>query len=602
MLLYNPPAVPAFIASASLAALLAVLFARRRQSRYGTFAAMMICCLLYTLGYALQLSTPSFDHALLFYTVKQAGTAGIGPLFVLFAADQTGLRFTRKKLLHLLLWSIPLLSMAALLAWPHSRLFFDEAAMSSTAMPVFTTRPGPVYWIFQLHLGLCTGGGLAMLLRSILFTPSAIRRRLLVILCAAMVPFVMYLLHMGQRLAAGIDFTPVSFALTGLIMYYGIRRTHLFDMAPLIRAAIFEQMGDGAVVIDANGLLIDFNPAARQWLGDADKGTPVNTVPLLDGIALAGDTATCRYERTVFLNGSHFELDIAVSRLHESHPDNSSMILIIRDITGLRSKERELLEIIDNNPMSIQLIDRQGHHLRHNPAFQRLFGGPPPADISIFDLPAMIGSPEQSALLQKARRGETVLLPEFMFNPSLVDPSMPDKQLLLGVVIFPIIGNDGTPERYVLMHEDVTARRAAEQALHSSEELLRMAVAATDFDIWENNFVTGERKGTNRSLEAIGYTGDKTLDTLDKVFACIHPDDVSRLNTALNNHFTGKTALYQCEFRMHDPEGNWVWFENYGRVVEKDSEGHVPRFIGLTYNIDWRKKAEEQVSREREHL
>jgi hypothetical protein len=41
-------------------------------------------------------------------------------------------------------------------------------------------------------------------------------------------------------------------------------------------------------------------------------------------------------------------------------------------------------DIIDKNPMSIQIVDKDGFTVRENPAYVQLFGTAPPADFSIF--------------------------------------------------------------------------------------------------------------------------------------------------------------------------------------------------------------------------
>ncbi len=49
-------------------------------------------------------------------------------------------------------------------------------------------------------------------------------------------------------------------------MAYGIRRYGLLDLIPVARGALIETMPDGALVFDAQGRLVDSNPAAREAL------------------------------------------------------------------------------------------------------------------------------------------------------------------------------------------------------------------------------------------------------------------------------------------------------------------------------------------------
>lgn len=127
-------------------------------------------------------------------------------------------------------------------------------------------------------------------------------------------------------------------------------------------------------------------------------------------------------------------------------------------------------------------------------------------------------------------------------------------------------------------------------------ERAELAIEAAGFDIWENNFATGETFGTNkRSFESLGYSGEELPVNLAETFNKIHPEDLEAAMKNVNAHFAGETSRYQAEMRVLARDGSWVWLGNYGRVVERDAEGQVTRFIGLTFNIDQRRIMEEEI-------
>ena len=61
------------------------------------------------------------------------------------------------------------------------------------------------------------------------------------------------------------------------------------------------------------------------------------------------------------------------------------IVLMHEDISERRHTEALLNDIIDKNPISIQVIDKEGCALHGNHAYSRLFGAIPPPDFSIFD-------------------------------------------------------------------------------------------------------------------------------------------------------------------------------------------------------------------------
>lgn len=127
-------------------------------------------------------------------------------------------------------------------------------------------------------------------------------------------------------------------------------------------------------------------------------------------------------------------------------------------------------------------------------------------------------------------------------------------------------------------------------------ERAELAIDAAGFDMWENNFVTGDTLGTNRRcFEGLGYSEDELPKTLESTFKYIHPDDLAEALKKVHGHFEGETPRYQAEMRMLAKNGSWVWIGSYGKVVERNETGEVTRFIGLTFNIDQRRIMEEEM-------
>lgn len=126
-----------------------------------------------------------------------------------------------------------------------------------------------------------------------------------------------------------------------------------------------------------------------------------------------------------------------------------------------------------------------------------------------------------------------------------------------------------------------------------NKERLQLALDAAGLDLWENNLVTGKviRKAT-KIFKELGYSDDESLAYLDNLFAIIHPDDVAVIKAALDDHMNGITAKYRCEFRVRSKDRAWVWYANYGKIIDSEGVSHGGRFIGVTFNIDDRKKKE----------
>ncbi|MDP3396899.1 MAG: PAS domain S-box protein, partial [Methanoregula sp.] len=154
----------------------------------------------------------------------------------------------------------------------------------------------------------------------------------------------------------------------------------------------------------------------------------------------------------------------------------------IEDITARKVAEQSLQEseallrdIIEKNPMSIQIVDREGFTLNVNPAFMRLFGSVPPPDYSIItDL--VKSRPELANLISQVKSGEAVNLPDMSFNAHDIYPELPDVPTRVRAIIFPLNDRYGKPERFVFMHENITGQKQAEEALQGSRRILETVI------------------------------------------------------------------------------------------------------------------------------
>ena len=130
------------------------------------------------------------------------------------------------------------------------------------------------------------------------------------------------------------------------------------------------------------------------------------------------------------------------------------------------------------------------------------------------------------------------------------------------------------------------------------EAFLKVVMEAADLDVWENELVSGKvtRKATKIYAE-LGYSEQEAGDSLNNIFAIIHPDDVDRMKIAIDDHATGKTPKYQCEFRVKAKSGAWIWYANSGKIVDRSRTPDTQHLIGVTYNIHARRQQEEDLKR-----
>ncbi len=127
-------------------------------------------------------------------------------------------------------------------------------------------------------------------------------------------------------------------------------------------------------------------------------------------------------------------------------------------------------------------------------------------------------------------------------------------------------------------------------------ERLMLALEAAGLDLWENDLVEGKitRKVT-KVFEELGYRPEEGVDLVEDIYGIVHPDDVAQLKAAVVAHLAGKTPQYRCEFRLRAKSGAWVWYANYGKIMDRDGTRQGRRFVGVTFSIDDRRRKEAEL-------
>ncbi len=68
----------------------------------------------------------------------------------------------------------------------------------------------------------------------------------------------------------------------------------------------------------------------------------------------------------------------------------------------------------------------------------------------------------------------------------------------------------------------------------------------------------------------------------------IHREDLQAYRDALTRHIDGQTPPYDVEYRLRDRDDAWVWIQERGRAIERDSSGRALRMVGLCLDADER--------------
>ncbi len=296
-------------------------------------------------------------------------------------------------------------------------------------------------------------------------------------------------------------------------------------------------------------------------------------------------------------DGSTYPIEVSTHTFRYRGKDVD--LSIVRDITerkqaeeALKESEEILREIIEKNPLSIQIVDKDGFTLKVNHAHTLLFGSVPPSDFSIFaDLVNKQAALEK--LILRVKSGEVVNLPDIYFNAHDSYPEYPDVPVWVRAIIFPLKDKSGKPERFVFIHENITERKRAEEKLLVNEQKYR--------DIFENSVIGlfqtapgGRMINVNNAFAHMyGFSDAAEMLTADLEVGSppyANPEDQQEVLRILMQ--IGKVENYETLHCKRD--GTRFWVSITARTI-RDNEGDVLLYEGTIIDITRRKRAEEAL-------
>lgn len=176
---------------------------------------------------------------------------------------------------------------------------------------------------------------------------------------------------------------------------------------------------------------------------------------------------------------------------------------------------------------------------------------------------------------------------------------------------FIVLANN--PDGYALMDQtDIQAlalafmeallRKRMEQAKHSSERRLNLALDSANEGLWDYFPQSGKIYYSPRWYTMLGYMADEFPNSMETWATLAHPDDLPVLEGTLENAASGNEEAFGVELRMLTQGGQWRWIQVRGRPVERDGKGVVVRIVGTLSDISKYKQVELALQKANEEL
>src|ERR1700733_4417603 len=136
------------------------------------------------------------------------------------------------------------------------------------------------------------------------------------------------------------------------------------------------------------------------------------------------------------------------------------------------------------------------------------------------------------------------------------------------------------------------------QALLRVEERNALAELAANDGLWDFDVEGNDVYFSPRWRAMLGYDEADLKGGFDWR-SLVHPDDMSRVQSAIREHVADKTPIFESVHRMRHRNGEWRWVISRAKA-QLDAHGRLLRLVGVELDITERKLYEEALFREKE--
>jgi len=263
------PLLPIYFVTVGVTLLVALQTWQRRHTpgaRHLTF--LMVAAAIWAFADGMALASLELQSKIAFSKVSHIGIQTVPVFLLFFVLSYTG----HDKILHSrwlrLVWVIPLLSLLAVFTNEQHSLFWTNVRLVQTSYGIEDDYVhGPLFWISAANLYALTLVATVLLVRNAVSSVHRFRLQTVMILIATAIPWAANFVYLFDLVPwPWLDLTSVAFAASGVLLAWAILRLGLLRIVPVARAQLVERMGEGMVVIDTRGHIVDLNPAAASLL------------------------------------------------------------------------------------------------------------------------------------------------------------------------------------------------------------------------------------------------------------------------------------------------------------------------------------------------
>jgi len=345
-LLYLSPYVVSLGLSTSV---LLYVWRRRHLQGPGAYVWFIAGQSLWTFAYIIELLSRTLAEKIFWDGTEWFASSMVIVAFPVFAVQYTKYKLHNSKVLFWLSLIVPLLYLLLVVTdGTYHWLRIDPHLNNSIPLPEVEYTHTALAAGFYFYGYIIATIGLSLLFQHFLQPHNLFRAQMAIIIAGFLMPaFGTILSLLGIQFRPWQDPIPISIAIGNLILIWGIYRFQIFDVIPVGRDKVFEDLVDPVVILDNQNKVIDINRAMLDLMGreagqvigrHAREAFADSPIP----IKMHTDVTHARVETRFEFHRKTITYELTVWPMYDVKGKLVGRIYISHDITALKELEQTL--------------------------------------------------------------------------------------------------------------------------------------------------------------------------------------------------------------------------------------------------------------------
>ncbi len=313
------------------------------------FILLTLALAVWSIGYALELAALILSTKILWIQIQYIGIVITPVAWFLFAVQYSGREAWGGRRYIGVLTILPIITLLLVFTNETHQLIWRQIDLvNASPLPTLEISYGWWFWIHSVYSYILILLGTIILFQTLRRFPAIHNWQIGVMLLAPIVPLLGNGLYLsGLSPIPQLDLTALAFNISGLIFAWGIFRLHFFQIGPVARRTVVDNMSDGMIVLDLQNHIIDFNLAATAILEKKSAEIVGESLEsFLDNGAelIAQFSNSNRDDGKIVLDIREKQkwYEIRVSPIHDANQHLRGRVLIFRNVTERKRSEAAL--------------------------------------------------------------------------------------------------------------------------------------------------------------------------------------------------------------------------------------------------------------------